>query len=144
MITERVEVSHGGFSVLRQHVKHEKSESVGDLIDEMGRERLALRCKTTLVVLLCVSAFLCLAAAFATVMGYLPYAVGPAVALLVTSMIGFVASILEARQTPIATTAFESTSRPGEAENFQRPNQFFYTHYLSTSFDLVHACRRTV
>ena len=63
----------------------------------MGRERLALRCKTTLVVLLRVSASLCLTASFATLMGYLPYAVGPAVVLLVTSVIGFVASILEAQ-----------------------------------------------
>lgn len=47
-------------------------------------------------------------------------------------------AIFEARQTPIATSAFESTSRPGEIENFQRPNQFFYTHNQSLSFDLVH------
>ena len=68
---------------MRPDVKHEKGESVGDLIGEMGRERLALRCKTTLVVLLCVSASLCLVLAFASLTGYLPYAVGPAVALLV-------------------------------------------------------------
>ena len=97
MISERVEVSHGGVSATRPDVKHEEGESVGDLIGEMGRERLALRCKTTLVVLLCVSASLCLVLAFASLMGYLPYAVGPAVALLIVSGIGFVASILEAR-----------------------------------------------
>ena len=82
---------------MRPDVKHEKGESVGDLIGEMGRERLALRCKTTLVVFLRVSASLCLTSAFASFMGSLPYAVGPAVALLVASVIGFVASILEAR-----------------------------------------------
>jgi hypothetical protein len=97
VIPDRVELHYGGFSVLRQHVNREMSEKVGDLIGEMGRERLALRCKTTLVVVLCVSASLCLTAAFATFMGYLPYAVGPAVALLVASVIGFVASILEGR-----------------------------------------------
>jgi hypothetical protein len=82
---------------MRPDRKHEKGESVGDLIGAMGRERLALRCKTTLVVLLRVSASLCLASAFASLMGYLPYAVGPAVALLLASVIGFVASIFEAR-----------------------------------------------
>jgi fatty acid desaturase len=97
VISERVEVLHGGFSAVRPDVKHEEGESVRDLTGEMGRERLALRCKTTLVVLLCVSASLCLILAFVSLVGYLPYAVGPAVALLVASEIGFVASILEAR-----------------------------------------------
>lgn len=46
--------------------------------------------------------------------------------------------ILEARQTPIATTPFESTSRPGEIENFQRPNQFFHANFVSVSLDLSH------
>ena len=82
---------------MRPDVKDERGERVGALIGEMGRERLALRRKTTLIVLLRVSASLCLVTAFASLMGYLPYAVGPAVALLVASVIGFVASILEAR-----------------------------------------------
>jgi hypothetical protein len=72
----RVEVSHGGVSATRPDGKHEEGESVGDLIVKMGRERLALRWKTTLVVLLCVSAsLLCLVLAFVSLMGYLPYAV---------------------------------------------------------------------
>lgn len=46
--------------------------------------------------------------------------------------------IMEPRQVPTATTAFESTQRPFEEENFQKPNQFFYTHFFSMSFDLFH------
>jgi hypothetical protein len=45
---------------------------------------------------------------------------------------------IEGRQVPTATTPFESTQRPFENEFFGRPNQFFYTHDVSLSFDLFH------
>lgn len=45
---------------------------------------------------------------------------------------------IEPRQVPTATTPFESTSRPFEQENFQRPNQLFYSQYFSLTLDLFH------
>jgi len=47
-------------------------------------------------------------------------------------------SLTDGRQTPIGTTPFESTARPHQEEFFGSPNQLFYTHFLRTSFDLVH------
>lgn len=47
-------------------------------------------------------------------------------------------SITEARQTPVATTPFESTVNPNGQEFFGSPNQFFASNYLSLSFDLNH------
>jgi hypothetical protein len=46
--------------------------------------------------------------------------------------------ILEGRQIPTGTTAFESTTRPTRFEFFGSPNQFFYTHDFLLSFDLSH------
>jgi len=46
--------------------------------------------------------------------------------------------ILEGRQIPTGTTAFESTTRPSRFEFFGSPNQFFYTHDFSMSVDLSH------
>lgn len=46
--------------------------------------------------------------------------------------------IIEPRQVPTATTPFESTARPNSEDFFGRPNQFFYVHNLSVSFDLNH------
>jgi hypothetical protein len=48
------------------------------------------------------------------------------------------AALFEGRSIPTATTPFESTSRPGTFDFFGRPGQFFYTHFISTSFDLFH------
>ena len=47
-------------------------------------------------------------------------------------------AILEARQTPLPTTPFESTANPLRPEFFGSPDQFFYTHYFKLSFDLFH------
>lgn len=46
--------------------------------------------------------------------------------------------LLEERQTPIATTPFESNLRPDRNEFFGNPNQFFYTQFFSARFDLFH------
>ncbi|HEV8058544.1 MAG TPA: hypothetical protein VGP68_01645 [Gemmataceae bacterium] len=46
--------------------------------------------------------------------------------------------LLEERQTPIATSPFESTANPNSPEFFGRPNQFFYTQLFSLSLDLNH------
>jgi hypothetical protein len=76
----------------------EASKKAGQVIGEMGRERLALRAKKTAVVLLGISAFLCLVSALLSLSGYLPYAVGPSVVLIVASVGGFATSIFEARR----------------------------------------------
>jgi hypothetical protein len=75
----------------------EGGKKAGELIGEMGRERMALRAKRTAVVLLGISSFLCLISALLSLAGYLPYAVGPSVVLMVASATGFVASALESR-----------------------------------------------
>jgi hypothetical protein len=75
----------------------EAGKSVEEVIGEMGRERLALRAKRTAVVLLGVSSLLCLISALASLTGYLPYAVGPSIVLIVASAAGFAASIFESR-----------------------------------------------
>jgi hypothetical protein len=75
----------------------EAGKSVEEVIGEMGRERLALRAKRTAVVLLGVSSLLCLISALASLTGYLPYAVGPSIVLIVASVAGFAASIFESR-----------------------------------------------
>jgi hypothetical protein len=46
--------------------------------------------------------------------------------------------LFEARQTPIATTPFESTARPREEPFFGRPDQFLTSNYLSVGLDLFH------
>jgi hypothetical protein len=72
-------------------------KKAGEVIGEMGRERLALRAKRTVVVLLGVSSFLCLVSALLSLTGYLPHAVGPSIVLIVASLTGFVGSVLESR-----------------------------------------------
>jgi hypothetical protein len=47
-------------------------------------------------------------------------------------------SILEERQVPTPQNGFESTARPGGANVFGRPNQFFYNQVLTFSADLFH------
>ena len=76
----------------------EGGKKAGEVIGEMGRERMALRAKRTAVVLLGISSFLCLISALLSLAGYLPYAVGPSVVLIVVSATGFVASALESRR----------------------------------------------
>ena len=76
----------------------EGGKRAGEVIGEMGRERVALRAKKTAVVLLGVSSFLCLTSALLSLAGYLPYAVGPSIVLIVASATGFTASVLESRR----------------------------------------------
>jgi hypothetical protein len=45
---------------------------------------------------------------------------------------------LELRQTPVATTPFESTSNPNSKDFFGSPNQAFYSHNFFLSLDLFH------
>jgi hypothetical protein len=47
-------------------------------------------------------------------------------------------TLVEGRQTPTATTPFESTDRAFQNEFFGRPNQFAYQQPLFLSFDLFH------
>jgi hypothetical protein len=46
--------------------------------------------------------------------------------------------LLEGRQTPIPTTPFESTTRPGREDFFGSPNQFLYSHYFRLEMSLFH------
>jgi len=47
-------------------------------------------------------------------------------------------SLFEPRQTPIATTPFESTTNPHSEDFFGRPNQFLYVQNFFLSLDLFH------
>ncbi len=76
----------------------EGGKKAGEVIGEMGRERVALRAKKTAVALLAVSSFLCLISALLSLAGYLPQAVGPSIVLILASATGFVASVLESRR----------------------------------------------
>ena len=75
----------------------EGAKRAGELIGEMGRERLALRAKRTAVLLLGTSSSLCLLSALLSLAGYLPYALGPSIVLIVVSVAGFTTGILESR-----------------------------------------------
>ena len=46
--------------------------------------------------------------------------------------------INEFRKLPTATTPFESTARPFQEEFFGKPNQYFFTNFLTVKFDLSH------
>ena len=78
-------------------MKRKRTKSVDTLIGEMGRERIALRAKKTTIVMLLVSAVLCLFSAFASLMGLIPYAVGPSVVLILAAVVGVVLAIIESR-----------------------------------------------
>jgi hypothetical protein len=77
---------------------NESGKKAGELIGEMGRERMTLRAKRTAVVLLAISSFLCLISALLSLAGYLPYAVGPSIVLMAASAAGFVIAALESRR----------------------------------------------
>jgi hypothetical protein len=47
-------------------------------------------------------------------------------------------AIIEPRQIPAATTPFESSARPGNADFFGNPNQILYSQYFFLSLDLFH------
>ena len=75
-----------------------KAESVGAVVGRMGRGRRALLASKTAIFLLQVCAFLCLLLAAASLAGYLPRAVGPALVLTAASVVGFVLAAIEARR----------------------------------------------
>ncbi|MGB3635651.1 MAG: hypothetical protein WA982_16540 [Rubrobacteraceae bacterium] len=77
--------------------KRQRTKSVDALIGEMGRERIALRAKKTTIVLLLVSSMLCLFSAFASLMGVIPYAIGPSVVLILAAVVGLVLAAVESR-----------------------------------------------
>ena len=74
------------------------AESIGAVVNRMGRERRALLASKTAVVLLQVCALLCLLLAVASLAGYLPRAVGPALVLTAASVVGFVLAAFEDRK----------------------------------------------
>ncbi len=76
---------------------NEGGKEAGEVIEEMGRERMALRAKRTAVVLLAISPFLCLIPALLSLVGYLPHALMPSIVLMAASATGFVASVVESR-----------------------------------------------
>jgi hypothetical protein len=80
-----------------EHPDRTRVESVGAVVGRMGRERRALLATKTAVVLLQVCAFLCLLLAAASLAGYLPRAVGPALVLTAASVVGFVLAAIEGR-----------------------------------------------
>jgi len=47
-------------------------------------------------------------------------------------------TLYEPRQSPVATTPFESTARPSESGFFGRPNQNLFSQFFSTSLELFH------
>jgi len=75
----------------------EGGKKAGEVIGEMGRERVALRAKRTAVVLLGGSSFLYMISALLSLAGYLPHVVGPSIVLIGASVMGFTASVLESR-----------------------------------------------
>ena len=63
-----------------------------------GPGRRAFLASKTAIFLLQVCAFLCLLLAAASLAGYLPRAVGPALVLTATSVVGFVLAAIEGRR----------------------------------------------
>ena len=82
---------------MRRKRNFDEGEDVGAIIREMGRERMALRARKTTVVILLVCSLLCLSSALASLTGFIPYAVGPAMVLLAASAVGFILAAIEAR-----------------------------------------------
>ena len=73
----------------------EPPEGVDDLIAGMGRERMDLRARRTLVLGLRVASFVCLGVAGLSLGGYAPFAVAPIIVMSVTGAVGLVLSVLE-------------------------------------------------
>lgn len=81
----------------RRHGRDD-GKSMREMVGEMGQERVALRVRRTTVLLLQVASFVCLAVASASLAGvYVPHAVGPSVLLVITAVVGFALSVVEAR-----------------------------------------------
>ena len=75
-----------------------KAESADDVVNAMGRERRALLARKATIFMLQLCATLCLFCALASLAGFLPRGVGPALVLTAASVAGFVLSIVEARK----------------------------------------------
>ena len=86
------------------------AKRVGEAIGEMGRERLALRAKRTAALLLGTSSSLCMLSALLSFAGYLPYALGPSIVLIVASVAGFATIVLESRRLDARRILGEQTS----------------------------------
>ncbi len=74
----------------------EKGERVNDLIAGMGRERMDLRARRTMILLLRIASFACLGVAVLSFAGYAPYAPAPIIVFLGTAGFGFGISVLGA------------------------------------------------
>lgn len=77
--------------------KRRRTKSVDAFIAEMGRERVALRAKKATIVLLLVASMFCLFSAVASLTGMIPYAVGPALVMIVAAAVGFILATVESR-----------------------------------------------
>ena len=86
------------------------AKRVGEVIGEMGRERLALRAKRTAALLLGTSSSLCMLSALLSFAGYLPYALGPSIVLIAASVAGFATIVLESRRLDARRILGEQTS----------------------------------
>ena len=86
------------------------AKRVGEAIEEMCRERLALRAKRTAALLLGTSSSLCMLLALLSFAGYLPYAIGPSIVLVAASVAGFATTILESRHLDARRILGEQTS----------------------------------
>ena len=86
------------------------AKRVGEVIGEMGRERLALRAKRTAALLLGTSSSLCMLSALLSFAGSLPYALGPSIVLIAASVAGFATIILESRHLDAGRILGEQTS----------------------------------
>jgi len=86
------------------------AKRVGEVIGEMGREKIALRAKRTAALLLGTSSSLCMLLALLSFAGYLPYALGPSIVLVAASVAGFATIILESRHLDARRILGEQTS----------------------------------
>ena len=75
----------------------EGGKKAGEVIEDMGRERMALRAKRTAVLLLVISSFLCLIPALLSLAGYLSHVLGPSIVLMVALAMVFVVFAVELR-----------------------------------------------
>ena len=82
-----------------QREPREDHKDDGELISEMGSERMALRARKATVLLTVVCSFVCLGTALAGFTGYvLPHAAGPATVFLVAAVAGFFLSVTVGRR----------------------------------------------
>ena len=73
----------------------EPPEGTDDLIAGMGRERMDLRARRALVIMLRVASFVCLGVAGLSLAGYAPFALAPIIVLSITGVVGLVLSVVQ-------------------------------------------------